>query len=362
MRQANFELLRILAMLMVMVMHYLLRTGTLPQDGAALASAAAAAAVITESVCIVAVNVYVLISGYFLSAAPFRMGRILQVIAQVLFYTLLIPPVLAALGLIPFAQLTDVYHLWNCLFPVQAGHYWFISAYVVVCLFAPLINTAVWQLEQKCFAQILAGLLLFFSVFKTVSPLRFATDRFGYDFGWLLCVYLIGAWIRRFGFVWLKNLRRSILVYLISVCLIAAGELLLLELSEKISAFTHYAAVMFHYNFLPCLTGAIGLFACFYHVQIPEGRSAKVIRFFSPAVLGVYLIHEHADVSAQWCSWVTELTGLKGPVIVVPAFLGCLLIDKLRCLLFDKIAVFVGNIRKNNAAKKAYTDKEGKAQ
>ena len=343
-RQANFELLRILAMFMVMVMHYLLRTGILPDSGARLrADGAAAAAVIAESFCIVAVNVYVLISGYFLSAAEFSWKRIGSVILQVLFYTLLIPPVLVLCGLLPGGQLTDIYHLWNCLFPIQSGHYWFVTAYVVMCLFSPLINAAVRQLDQKRFAQILAGLLLFFSVGKTLSPLQFATDRYGYDFGWFLCVYLMGAWIRRFGFQWLTNVRRSLALYLASVLVTAGGELGLLLLSEKITALTYYASVPFHYNFVPCIAGAVGLFALFFHIRIPEGAGARLIRFFSPAVFGVYLIHEHADVSANWCEWTSQITGLTGPIILIPAFLGCLLIDKLRGTLFGLVGRAVKN-------------------
>lgn len=336
-RQTNFELLRILAMFMVMVMHYLLRTGILPENGADM-NASAVGAVIAESFCIVAVNVYVLMSGYFLSAAAFSWKRIFSVIAQVLFYTVLIPPVLVLAGLLPAERLTDVYHIWNSVFPVQSGHYWFVTAYVVMCLFSPFINAAVWQLEPKRFAQILAGLLLFFSIGKTCSPLQFATDRYGYDYGWFLCVYLIGAWIRRFGFRFLKDAGRSLLVYLGCVGFTAAGETVLLVLSERIPALTYYASVPFHYNFLLCIAGAVGLFSFMYHVRIPEGAAAKTIRFLSPAVFGVYLIHEQADVSVNWCSWTAQLTGLSGPFILLPAFLGCLMIDKLRGMLFGVIA------------------------
>ena len=337
-RQTNFELLRIAAMFMVMILHYLLRTGLLPEAGE-VPGGKGSAAVIAESFCVVAVNVYVLISGYFLSAAAFSWKRIAAVIGQVLFYALLIPPVLVILGLLDVQKLTDVYHLWNCLFPVQTGHYWFASAYIVMCLFSPLINAAIWQLEPKCFAKILAGLLLFFSIGKTISPLQFATDRYGYEYGWFLCVYLIGAWIRRFGFFWMKNIRRALAVYLGSVLLTAGMELALLGLAVRIPALTYYASVPFHYNFLPCITGAVGLFACFYYMRIPDGAAAKIVSFFAPAAFGVYLIHEHVDVSLNWCRWMTEWTGFAGPVILIPAFTGCLLIDKLRAVLFGWIGL-----------------------
>ena len=92
-RLANFELLRMLAMLMVVTMHFLSRTGSLPEAGQELTERTAAA-ILIEAFCIVAVNVYVFISGYFLSESGFSLKRLLRLLCQVLFYTLLIPPVL----------------------------------------------------------------------------------------------------------------------------------------------------------------------------------------------------------------------------------------------------------------------------
>ena len=70
-REANLEALRIAAMFMVVALHYLSGSGALPESGRGL-DGIAVFAVALESLCIVAVNVYVLMSGYFLSSAAFR--------------------------------------------------------------------------------------------------------------------------------------------------------------------------------------------------------------------------------------------------------------------------------------------------
>ena len=98
-RLANFELLRMLAMLMVVTMHFLSRTGSLPEAGQELTERTAAA-ILIEAFCIIAVNVYVFISGYFLSESGFSLKRLLRLLCQVLFYTLLIPPVLVLAGIL----------------------------------------------------------------------------------------------------------------------------------------------------------------------------------------------------------------------------------------------------------------------
>lgn len=359
-RQANFELLRIIAMFMVVVMHYLSNTVRLSTDGQGV-QGLEGIYVVLESFCIVAVNVYVLISGYFLSTADFKWGRVLRVIAQTLFYTVLIPLVLALWGVLPFSEVTDIYHIWNCIFPVQSGHYWFVTAYVVLMLFAPVCNIAVQRLEQKQFLQVLFALLLFFCIGKTISPLQFATDKYGYDFGWFLVLYLIGGYLRRFGTGFLKNAARGWLVYLLSCAAIAGAEAVLTFLKRKYGVLDYYWTVPFHYNFLFCLTGALGLFCAFAHMNIREGRAANVIRFISPAVFGVYLIHEQADVASRWFGWVNALTGKLGGTAlaqrmedgraVTPpgqylavmalqtllVFSVCIAVDRVRMLLFDRI-------------------------
>lgn len=310
-RQANMELLRIAAMFMVVVMHYLYRARALPETGRGLDSIGVAA-IALEAFCIVAVNVYVLISGYFLSRTAFSLRRVARVIGQTLFYTVLIPPVLVLAGALPLSEITDIYHIWNSIFPIQSGQYWFVTAYVVMCLFSPFLNAAMEKLSQKQFLQVLGALLLFFCVGKSFSPLRFATDRYGYDFGWFMALYLVGGYIRIYGIPFFKNGRRGAGVYLGSAAGIALAEYALVYWGGRVGALTYYTSVPFHYNFLLCLTGAVGLFYAFVHIDLKEGKIAGAVRFLSPAVFGVYLIHEQTDVAGLWFGWVNQLTGRLG--------------------------------------------------
>lgn len=310
-RQANFELLRIIAMYMVVVMHYLNRTVDSLFFGGGL-SGLRVTAILLDSFCIVAVNVYVLISGYFLSAAPCSWKRAVRPVVQTLFYTVLIPPLLAALGVLPASEAFGIYHIWNSIFPVQSGHYWFVTAYVVMVLFSPVLNAALDRLDRKELRWVLAALLLFFCVGKSFSPIRFAPDRYGYDFGWFLVLYLIGGYLRRYGAGPLRTASAGWGVYLASAAGIAALELLLAGPGSRLEGLRYFASVPFHYNFLLCLTGALGLFCAFLHMDVKEGSFAACVRRVSPAMLGVYLIHEQADVAGRWFDWVNGLTGRLG--------------------------------------------------
>ena len=89
-RQANMELLRIVAMLMVVVLHYLIKGGATPS----LVEDTGIINLITwylSALCIAAVNVYVLISGYFLLEAKWKVSRLISLWFQMMFYSIGVP-------------------------------------------------------------------------------------------------------------------------------------------------------------------------------------------------------------------------------------------------------------------------------
>ena len=101
-RMANLEVLRCVAMMMVVVLHYLGKGGLLPDLTAPL-SAQDTVAWLLEAFCIVAVNVYMMISGYFLCESSFKLSRLLTLWVQLWLYSVGIG-VLAAIfvnGMLP---------------------------------------------------------------------------------------------------------------------------------------------------------------------------------------------------------------------------------------------------------------------
>ena len=82
----NLELLRCVAMMMVVVLHFLGKGGLLTGGDRSLSEGAVALDVtgytawLLESLCIVAVNVYMLISGYFLCTGSFKLSASIMVI------------------------------------------------------------------------------------------------------------------------------------------------------------------------------------------------------------------------------------------------------------------------------------------
>ena len=167
-RQANFELLRIVAMLMIIVLHYL-NKGEMLTDYTTDRTVINYAAHLTEAFCIVAVNCYVLLAGYFLVESAWRPGRIVSLAGQILFYSVLIPVVLLCAGVVPAAELS-VYDWLNYVLPVETEHYWFATSYVIMYLFAPFLAAGIRKMEKRTLQIIILCLLSYYSVWKSVVP------------------------------------------------------------------------------------------------------------------------------------------------------------------------------------------------
>ena len=84
--------------------------------------------------------------------------------------------------------------LLTAVFPVLFGEYWFISAFVVMMLFAPFINVVL-DVMNRNQVMALTGTMFFVTfIWKFINP---GMNYFA-DWGYLCSVYLVGAIIRRY--------------------------------------------------------------------------------------------------------------------------------------------------------------------
>ncbi len=330
-RQLHYELLRIAAMLMIVSLHYLSKGGLLGDPARADMTAAGYTAWFVEAFFLVAVNVYVLISGYFGVDArggmtngknvSFRevMRRPLRIWKQVLFYSVLFGCGAFVIG----AREFDLYQLFSYCFPIVTEHYWFATSYVILCLAMPFLNAGIAYMDQRELKYLLCGFLLLFSVSKTVIPMQLPWDKYGYDSLWFVILYLTGAYLRHYEVTWIKTGWRAAMLYLGSMLTVFASFFLIRLVFFRTGRLEDLINYGYTYNFLFCYTGAVGLFLLFKEFG-KQGRESgsgrmlerfrKPIELFSGATFGVYLIHEHIDVRSLWTVWVDSGTLIEGSV------------------------------------------------
>ncbi len=342
-RNYGIDLLRIFSMLMVVSLHYLGKGGLLDKAGHSVD--VYTVAWLLESLSIAAVNTYVLISGYLLCKKSFRTGRIVKIWLQTLFYSV---GIMAVLMLpIPGGHFRPMMHeAFTAVFPITMNHYWFMTAYVIMVLFSPLLNLAIWKLNRKQHLMVMCLLLGLFSLPKSILPVRLEFDDFGYSGLWFLVVYVIAAYLRRLreeagpagtG----KKSVRYLGIYLL---LVAAMWILTLALGWVYETTGHLFEIQglpMEYNFLLNIGAAVFLFLTFSHLTIRAGGFRKFIGLVSPYTLGVYLLHEHVLIRYEWPKWLfADRIGNCGILIVywllaiLLVFTAGILVDALREALF----------------------------
>ena len=354
-RNASFELLRIIAMLMILNLHYNSHADVLLQLGVP-ASGVQIYATIIEAISITGVNVYVLLSGFFLSKGKVRPSRILQLICQVYFYTILVSVAMMLVGTYVIHSNDSVYKIVQYLFPISSEHYWFVTAYIIMYVMAPVMNAATEVLSRKQMRAVIAGLLIWFSIVKSFVPVMFATDHYGYDYGWFIVLYLIAAYIRKYDVVLFFNAKKSAAVFLLSVALMAFASIALHYINLQRGGLVYFSDVPFHLNFIFSLTGSLGLFSFFRFYKMRDNRFADVVRFVAPFTFGVYLLHMHLEIKDRWLGWLENLMGEvpKDSVIlfawhqlraILIVFVAGIFVDWIRKTIFDYVGRVLHNTR-----------------
>jgi hypothetical protein len=100
----------------------------------------------------------------------------------------------------------------------------------------------------------------------------------------------------------------------------------------------------FQYNSAPVYVMSICLFAGFMNIRIRGERWSKVIVFIASLTFGVYLIHDHANVS-PW-SWEVlnlpaKMDAMTFPLVQMVSVFGifaiCIVIDMVRNAIFKPL-------------------------
>jgi hypothetical protein len=283
-----------------------------------------------------------LISGYFLIDSKFKLSRLIELVAQTIFYTFGTFVVLYALGIVGKSE-TDVFWMLNYFLPIHMDVFWFITSYVVLYTLLPIIAEGVHRITQKQLGTIVIILLIYECGFKSFLPFRMYIDNHGYSFLWYLIVFLIGSYLKLYGFKILNTPAKGLLFYFVSSFLILAEYAVITYIIRVYGHLEELAGLAYEYNNFFVITAAVGIFSAFVHFKEMKEAPGKVVCFLSPMALGVYLLQENQTLRYRWQSWFKLQGSLDGSlgmlllkllIAVVCMYLLGTAVDYLRILLF----------------------------
>ena len=334
------DLLRIVSMYMIVLLHSGSHGGTLAiEEGVSFYTILFH---FIEALTICSVNVFVLISGYFLCTQAFRPSRIIKTVIAVVFYSM-IWILVSAIMLKDPISLKDII---RALLPISYKQYWFISAYVGMYLLSPLLNAFLKNITQVQHIAFIIILMAVFSLWPDVvigsNPLGIVGR--GHTIIWFMVLYVVASFFRLYPIKIDPKITLG-LYFFTAILLVLIW--LLIALFTKANSFENEVQGMmtfyyFRYNSLLVFISAISLFLTFLDLKIMNVQIQKFIKIIAPLTLGVYLIHD--NVIARGIVWdgmrylePTPITPLYVLGYTISIFVLCLIIDKIRLLLFSVI-------------------------
>ena len=265
------------------------------------------------------VNVYVLISGYFLINSKFNVKRIIKTVLLTSFYSSIIYLIIALST--PGVSLSAG-EFFESLFAIKNDEYWFVTCYVAMAILSPFINKLIHALGEKEHIILIVVLLLMQSALPHRDPyFNFSSTA------WFITLYIIAGYLRLYPKKAFSNKR-----------VVGILSLVLCTVLGLWSATTKMSNIV-------CLFTSVVLFLFFNSLNIKTNR---IINLISKTTFGIYLIHDNNYLRPiLWgkllnCPFHASLKTffIFSAVAVVIVFASCSLIELLRigvCALFKKL-------------------------
>lgn len=346
-RNYSIDILRIISMLMIVCLHYLKYANTM--DDVCRFSTVWFGVYSIRAICFVCVNVYVLISAYFLSGSDkVSMKKLIGLWGQMFFYSVIISIVLFMSNNALVTGRNVIYSM----FPFITKQYWFVNAYIAMYLFHPFANQIIRSCDKKQAGFLITILVALFSVPQSIIPMLEWTldDTQGYGIIWFLCLYLIGGFIKKFELDIKEKFKDSQLLVIYFGCSVVTVlfRIIILKIATMIgheNFLEGFASRQEAYNSIPVLIASLALFLWFLKRKWEFSKiTNRFIKNIALATFGVYLIHQHFLIKV--ILW-HDLLNMEQKIctfdvfrylwIVFLVFIACTILDLIRHWIVDKL-------------------------
>lgn len=335
-RLSNLELLRIIAMFSIVAHHFVVNSGITGHYDLSSWSGNMIFLQIWGMWGKVAINAFVMITGYFMCTSKVTVKRFLKMYLEVLFYRYALYIVFLLMG----RESLSIGRLFNLVFLTLRGvNGGFTSSFLFFYLFIPFYNLLLEKLDKRKLG-ILIGLLL---LMQTITATFFINrDVFNFVM-WYMTIYFIAAYFRLYPSEKTENNRFCISMLVgcvgISILGIFAGDFI----GNRIGMTGWYYLVNDSNKIMALLVGVFA-FLVFKNLKI---KYLPVINTVSSATFGVLLIHAGSDAMRQFL-WkdllhvsdmyfdTLSLLILKTVTFTIIIYVVCTAIDLVRIRLIEK--------------------------
>lgn len=278
-RLTNIELLRIVAMFLI-VLHHGVVHGNLNFTGSLDVNKLFLSLFIFGGK--FGVNIFVLISGYFLCRASFSMRKVSKILGEILFYIIIV----LSFVIVFFYDSITYERIVSCIYPYQG----FAVNYIYLYILFPYINKTLQCLSRENILKLLLFLVFIMSFLTTFLP-KF--DGF-WLLSWLVLLYMIGGYIRNYiTYTIITKYHNKFLMITIGLILLTNAVTGIIHFMKESflskSFFWLDERTLFADNSFTLLVASI----CFFMYFLGMNIDSSLINNISSKMFGVLLIHDN---------------------------------------------------------------------
>ena len=278
-RLSNFELMRIIAIISILINHYVvfgLGEMSLTQSNLYVISSHFLAAFAK-----VGVNLFILTTGYFMINRSGSIKHVVKIVIDTLFYSYFF--LILFLFVIPDYANYTLQNIYYSLLPISTGKTnWFVQTYLILYILIPFLNNLFFSTSRECLKNYLIILAILWFLIPTFTyQIRYS----GSDLLYFIYLYILGGYIKNYGIEFF-NINKNRIITIISACLI----ILIYMIICKYLNLNNYKYWLHFSNEISIFTLLISL-SVFFIFKDLKIRNNKIINFFAASSLSVYLIH-----------------------------------------------------------------------
>ncbi len=275
-RKSNFELLRIISMIFIILFHYVFKSGYKVETLTLNNYFIKLFWLLGE----IGVNLFILISGYFMVKGKFSIKKVISLILEVIFYNSISAILAHTLG-------------GEDILRIFYSPYSFVRMYIMLYFLSPFLNMLIQNITKKEYQKLLVICIIFWSIMPTFLGI-FKNSTENLDFYsrmiWFIIIYLVGGYIRLYDIKFLNSRKKSLIFSTISFLLLSMSILVIYYAKILIPRLSNLEiAYLWGPNNIITFVFCISFFKLFASIDI---GSNKIINKISSTTLGIYMIHD----------------------------------------------------------------------
>lgn len=285
------------------------------------------------------VDIFVLISGYFLSGKGVSARGLLKLLLQVWFYSLAM--FLGCRVFFGYSYTVGDYH--RVFLPILFGEYWFCTAYVILFLLTPFLNLMITAMDQRMHQRLIVLMLCLWSILPTIT----GQYMYGDILAQFIVLYMIGAYFRRYpgGASRCAAARGGLAV--VSVLFLLILTVVYDYLSAHVALFQNSVSSLYSRNSPVIIGCAVGMFSV---AVCCKPFYSKFVNKLGACAFGIYLIHDNPAVREILWTWILKHAAYyDSPVLpfrillsVIFVYMVCAAAEYLRIRYFEEHLLKMG--------------------